>query len=87
MASERARSHRRLIGWGLGLAVGLLVGGQALAVVTGLASGEREPAGVWWVLALASIVAYSLALVVISVGGVLLLRDLLKARRLPVEGL
>lgn len=39
------RARRRLIGWGLGIAVGLLVGGQALAVATGLASGEIEPAG------------------------------------------
>ncbi|MBN1811399.1 MAG: hypothetical protein JXA14_06160 [Anaerolineae bacterium] len=58
-AALRARSRRRLIGWGLGIAVGLLVGGQALAVVTGLASGETEPTGWWWVLVLASIVVYS----------------------------
>jgi hypothetical protein len=85
-AALRARSRRRLIGWGLGIAVGLLVGGQALAVVTGLASGETEPAGWWFALVLASIAAYSLALVAIGVGGVLLLRDLFKARRSPTEG-
>lgn len=44
-AALRARSPWRLIGWGLGIAVGLLVGGQALAVLTGLASGETEPVG------------------------------------------
>jgi hypothetical protein len=86
-AALRARSRRRLIGWGLGIAVGLLVGGQVLAVVTGLASGETEPAGWWWALVLASIVVYSLALVVIGVGGVLLLRDLFKPSRLPTESL
>jgi hypothetical protein len=79
-AALRARSRRRLIGWGLGIAVGLLVGGQVLAVVTGLASGEAGPAG-WWTIVLASIVAYSLAVVAMGVGGVLLLRDLFKARR------
>jgi hypothetical protein len=77
-AALRARSRRRLIGWGLGIALGLLVGGQVLAVVTGLASGETKPAGWWWALVLASIVVYSLAIVVIGVGGVLLLRDLFK---------
>ena len=82
-AALRARSRRRLIGWGLGIAVGLLVGGQVLAVVTGLASGETEPAGLWWALVLASIVVYSLALVVIGVGGLLLLRDLFKTHRSP----
>ena len=86
-AALRARSRRRLIGWGLGIAVGLLVGGQVLAVVTGLASGETEAAGWWWALVLASIVVYSLALVVIGVGGVLLLRDLFKPSRLPTESL
>ena len=86
-AALRARSRRRLIGWGLGIAVGLLVGGQVLAVVTGLASGEAEPAGWWWALVLASIVIYTLALVVIGVGGVLVLRDLFKPSRLPTESL
>jgi len=86
-AALRARSRRRLIGWGLGIAVGLLVGGQVLAVVTGLASGKTEPAGWWWALVLASIVVYSLALVVIGVGGVLLLRDLFKPPRSPTGSL
>lgn len=86
-AALRARSHRRLIGWGLSIAVGSLVGGQVLAIVTGLASGETEPAGWWWALVLASIVVYSLALVVIGVGGVLLLNDLFKPPQSPTERL
>ena len=47
-------------------------------MATGLASGETQPAGWWWALVLASMVVYSLALVVIGVGGVLLLRDLFR---------
>ena len=86
-AALRARSRRRLIGWGFGIAVGLLVGGQVLAVVSGLASGEIEPAGWWWALVLASIIVYSLALIVIGVGGVLLLRDLFEPSPLPTESL
>lgn len=82
-----ARSRRGLIGWGLGLAAGMLVGGQALAVVTGLASGERAPTGVWWALVVASLVVYTLALVAMGVGGALLLRDLFGARRSPTESL
>ena len=78
-AALRARSRWRLFGWGLGIAVGLLVGGQVLAVVTGLASGKTEPAGGWWALVLASLVVYSLALVVVGVGGLSLLRDLFRA--------
>lgn len=86
-AALRARSHWRLIGWGLGIAVGMLLGGQGLAVATGLASGEIEPAGWWWALVLASIIVFSLALVVVGLGGVLLLRDLFKRSRLPEENL
>jgi hypothetical protein len=83
--ARRARSRRSLIGWGFGIAVGLLVGGQALAVVTGLASGETEPVGWWWAIVLASIRVYSLALVVIGIGGLLLLGDLFKSTRLAGE--
>ncbi len=78
-AAIRARWRRGLFGWGLVVAVGSLVGGQALAVATGLASGRTEPSGIWWVLALGSIAVYSLALVVISIGGVCLLRHLYAA--------
>ncbi|MEW5871456.1 MAG: hypothetical protein AB1894_19440 [Chloroflexota bacterium] len=49
---------------------------QALAVVTGLASGETGPEGVRWLLVLASLAVYTLALIATGVGGVLLLGDL-----------
>src|SRR5512137_2217869 len=44
----RAHSHRAVIGGGLAAAIGFLIGGQALAVVTGLASGAAEPTGWRW---------------------------------------
>ena len=75
-AALRARSRRGLIGWSLGVIIGLLVGGQTLAEVTGLASGDIEPAGWPFVLVMASLVGYSLALIVLGVAGILLLRDL-----------
>jgi hypothetical protein len=81
-AALRAHSRRGLIGWCLGAAVAFLVGSQALAVVTGLASGETEPAGIAWMLVVTSLVIYTLALVAMGVGGILLLRDLYK----PVQG-
>jgi len=86
-AALRAHSRQKLIGWGLGIAVSLLAGGQVLAVVTGLASGETEPTGWGWMLVLASLVGYSLALIAMGIGGVLLLRDLFKIPRLPAESL
>jgi len=77
-AALRARSRRGLIGWGLVIAVGMLFGGQALAVITGLASGETEPTPWLMALVLVPIGIYVLALVAVGIGGVLLVRDLFK---------
>ena len=84
-AALRARSYRGLIVGGFGAAAGLLLGGQLLAVVTGLASGAAEPTGWRWTLVCVSIGAYCLALVAIGVGGVLLVRGLARSPRLPQE--
>jgi hypothetical protein len=77
-AALRARERRGFIGWGLALMVAFLVGGQALAVATGLASGAIEPAGWPWALVLASLAAYTLTLAAIGVAGLLLVRDLFR---------
>ena len=78
VAAIRAHSRQKLIGWGLGIAFITVVGGQVLAVVTGLASGGAEPVGWRWALVLGSLVLYSLAIVGVGIGGILLLRDLFK---------
>ncbi len=80
-ASFRVRSRRRVIGWGSAAAVLLLYGGQGIAVVTGLASGEREAAGWPFFLAVGSIIMYAVMLAVIGVGGILLVKDLVKDSR------
>ena len=82
-AALRARSRLRLFIWSLSIMVILLVGGQALAVLTGIASGEAEPAGIWMGFILASLAIYVLALAAAGVGGALLLRDLYQAPRAP----
>jgi hypothetical protein len=84
-AALRAHSRQIIIGWGLGIAVILLVGGQVMAVVTGLASGKIAPTGWWWILVLASLVTYSLGLVVMGIGGVLLLGDLSRIQPIPAK--
>jgi peptidoglycan/LPS O-acetylase OafA/YrhL len=76
-AAYRARSRQKLIGWSFGVAAGLLVAGQAFAVLSGLASGEAEPAGWLLPVAIAVIIVYILALLALAVGGILLLRDVL----------
>lgn len=81
-AGGRAHEKRGLIGWGLGLAVGLLVGSQALAVVTGLANGETQPGGWQWVLVLGMLAGYIFAVMAVGIGGVRLWRDIFKGPRL-----
>lgn len=86
-AASRAHSRRGIVGWGLATAAGSLVGGQALAVATGLASGDTQPTGWQWALVLASIGVYTLALVVIGAGGLLLLRELFNAPGSPKQSI
>jgi hypothetical protein len=80
-ASLRSRSRVKLIAWALGAAVVLLVGSQALAVVTGLASGATEPVGLVYGIVLTALLFYALALVAVGVGGVLLLRDVFRKEK------
>lgn len=75
-AAYRARSQMRPIGWSLGAAVIFLFGGQAIAVVTGLASGAREATGWPFALALGSIILYTLAVIGTGIAGVSLVRKL-----------
>jgi len=82
-AALRAHSRQKFIGGGLAAAVGLLVAGQVLAVITGLASGAAEPTGWKWMLVLGSLAAYTLAVISVGVGGILLLRSLFNTPRLP----
>jgi hypothetical protein len=75
-AALRAHAHWKQIGLSFGIAITLLVFGQGSAIVTGLASGEMEPVGWWWTIVLASIIGYSIGVVALGIGGLLLLYDL-----------
>jgi hypothetical protein len=80
-AAIRMRARRRLIGWGLALAAALLFAVQALAEVSGLASGADEVASGWWVVVFAGLALYSLAIIAVAVGGFLLLKTLFQPRQ------
>jgi hypothetical protein len=56
--------------------VAFIVGGQAIAVVSGLASGAIEPSGWIWAVVIASIALFSLALVALGIAGILLVKKL-----------
>ncbi len=75
-----AHSQVKLIGGSIGVAVVAIVGGQVIASVTGLASGDIEPTGWQWALVVASLGVYILALAALGVGGALLSRDVFRAR-------
>ncbi len=84
-AAIRARSQRKLIGWGLVVAVAMWFGFQLLALALGLASGAYEPAGWRFAVVLAGLGVYILALAATGVGGILLLREVFRAREKEVK--
>lgn len=77
-AALRARSQSRPIAWGLLIAIVMLVIGQTYAVISGLASGEIEAAGLPWMLVTASIGLYILGVLITGLGGIRLLGVLYK---------
>jgi len=85
-AATRARLHRKLIIWSFAVGVVVLFGGQAMAVATGLATSPADPGGPWWALALGTLIVFDLAVAVTAVGGILLLTDLFKQRKLSASG-
>jgi hypothetical protein len=60
----------------------MIVGGQALAVVTGLADGSTQIGGWEWALVLGSLILYGVAVIEVGVGGILLSRDVFKSRQM-----
>ena len=79
LASLQTRSYRKSIIIGASAAVVFLVGGQAIAVLSGLASGATAPTGLIWAAVVTSIAVYSLAIVELGVVGILLARKLFSA--------
>ena len=67
-AALRARLRRRIILWGFGLAAG------SIAVLASF--GDVVPGTLEWAIVLGLLIAYTLAIVVMGIGGILLWRDL-----------
>lgn len=72
--------HRRLVVGSVAVAVVTLLAAQGLALASGLASGQTEPAGWPWALSLALLAVHTVATIATGIGGVRLSRDLLRAR-------
>ena len=77
-AAFRSKLRIKHIVWAFAAAILLMALGLVLAQVSGLASGRIEPGGTWNKLVMALLVAADIALVVTAVGGILLVRELLK---------
>ncbi len=74
-AAFRLGTHRWFIAGSLGLAVIMLVASQALAVATGLASGEVEPEGLPLAGVMVGLVIYTMAVIALVVWGWRLIRQ------------
>jgi RsiW-degrading membrane proteinase PrsW (M82 family) len=69
-AAIRAKSRQGIITWGLGIA--------AVSIVILNSFGDVVPGSLEWAIVVGLLIAYSLAIVVMGVGGVLLWRVLFK---------
>lgn len=85
VAAFWVHSRQRLIGWGMAVAVALLVGSQGLAEATGLASGATPAAGLPLVGVMTLFAGYIAAVIAVGVGGILLLRDLFNPNALALR--
>ena len=77
-AAIRARAYRGWIGWSLLASILLLVGSQALAVATGIASGRTPMSSPWFYAVMAGLILFLLALLITAASGVRLARELFR---------
>lgn len=82
LAAILSRTHLKQILLIYLLMIIMLVGSQAIAVWTGLASGAREATGWPFTLVIGMLVVYALLTVVLGLAGVQLSKDLIKAKNL-----
>ncbi|PKO01020.1 MAG: hypothetical protein CVU42_00835 [Chloroflexi bacterium HGW-Chloroflexi-4] len=80
-AALRSKSHLKWIAWSFGFAILLVVVSQALAGITGLASGSIDPSGWPYIIVLGGIIGYDIAVILLGIGGVLLCQTLLRTKK------
>ena len=73
--SRRTGAFQKQVAWSFGVAVAALVGSQAIAVATGIASGEREASGLFFTLIVSVYVVYLISHVALGIYGIKLFRD------------
>lgn len=78
-ASLWTRLYRKSMIAGIAAAFVFLVGGQVIAVISGLASGAIAPTGLAWVAVVASIILYSLSVIELGIAAIMLAIRLFRA--------
>ena len=68
---------KKIIGWSFAAMLASLFGSQAVAVLSGLASGITETGGTAWGFIIFLIAAYWLTLILTGIAGVLLIKKIL----------
>lgn len=82
-AAFLTRARRRLVLGSLGGALAMLAAVLVLPVVTGLATGQTAPEGWPMAVVLGALGLFTVALMILGVGGILLLRDLFRPAAPP----
>lgn len=78
-AAIRAHSRLKMILLSIGVGIALLLGGQGLAMITGLADGRIGLDSSWFIVVMVLFILFSLAMVMLFISGILLYKDLKKA--------
>lgn len=76
-AAFRAQVTKKLLVWSLSIAVLSLVGAQAFAEISGIASGARPAAGWPWLVLIGTLILFLLSVLATGIGGLRLLRKIL----------
>jgi len=80
-AALRSRLYLKLICWTIGVGLAALIASQGIAMASGIASGEREAAGLWFILVVIIYALYVIGVIVLFVLGILLYRRLLRVKK------
>lgn len=75
-ASLMTRLYRKWFIWGCAATVATLVGGQLIAMLSGLASGAREPEGIFFAIVIGFIVLFDLIVIAFAILAVFLIKKL-----------
>jgi thiol:disulfide interchange protein len=77
-AAIRARAYLKWIGWSVGIAIFLVVGGMWLATATGLADGSTPEGGWQSAVVYGGIIGYDLSVISLTLAGIWLIRKLFR---------